>query len=485
MTTSVPPIQFTPTGLIVPEQSAVLAGLQADLNAAFGGRLNFGTPTQPGGAPPQVQQAASYAAIISDANGVIAELVDQVDPDNATGFMQDAIGRIYFMNRQPGAPTVVSCLCGGGLGTEITAGVAQAIDTSGNIYVCTSTATIDASGFVTTTFANVKVGPIPCPAGTLNRIYAGVTGWSSITNALDGVIGRNVESAADFEFRRQNSVAANAHGSLPSIYGAVFDVADVLDAYAAENVGDNPIVIGSTGFTLVGHSFVISVTGGTAADIANAIWTKKNEGSNMNGNTTVTVTDDSGYSFPQPQYPITFLRPTPTPYDFQVNIVNSAALPASIVQDVQAAVTAQFNGTNAAGARVRIGSLLLAASFYGPVATCEGPSVPVQVLSIFLGNSITGTATLVNGSKVLTLATIASLYGLSPGTIISGTGIPAGTTIVKQLTGIPRSTGTYLMSAAATATAGSPEAISGIGGTAQLIGVDQQPIIGVITVNLV
>lgn len=485
MTNSVPPLEFTPTGLIVPAAPAILAGVQTDMNAAFGGRLNFGTPTQPGGAPPQVQQATSYAALIANAYGVIAELVNQVNPDNATGFMQDAIGRIYLQNRQPGAPTVVLCLCGGGLGTEITAGVAQAIDTSGNIYVCTQTATIDASGFVTTTFANVKVGPIPCPAGTLSRIYAGESSWSSVTNPDDGVIGRNVESAADFEFRRQNSVASNAHGSLPAIYGAVFAVADVLDAYAAENKGDDPIVIGSTDLTLVGHSFVISVTGGTAEDIADAIWTKKNEGSNMNGNTTETITDDSGYAFPPPEYTITFLRPTPTGYNFQVNIVNSSALPATIVQDVQAAVTAQFNGTNAAGARSRIGSLLLAATFYGPVAACEGPSVPVQVLSIFLGNPFTGTATLVNGSKVLTVATVAGAGVVSPGNVLTGTSIPGGTTIVKQLTGTTGGPGTYLMSAQASATVGAPEAISGLGGTAQLIGVDQQPIIGTITVNLV
>lgn len=485
MTTSVPPLQFTPTGLIVPAESAVLAGVQTDLNAAFGNRLNFGTPTQPGGAPPQVQQSASYSAIIADSYGVIAEFVDQVDPDNSTGFMQDAIGRIYFMNRKSGFPTVVSCLCGGGLGTEIAAGVAQAIDTSGNIYICTGTATIDASGFVTTTFANVKVGPIPCPEGTLNRIYTGITGWSSITNPADGVIGNNVESPAAFEFRRQNSVAANAHGSLPSIYGEVFDVDDVIDVYVAENKGDDPIVIGSTDFTLVGHSFVVSVTGGTDEDVANAIWIKKNEGSNMNGNVTVDITDDSGYSFPKPEYDITLLRPTPTAYNFQVNIVSSDALPSTIIQDVQAAVDAQFNGTNGAGARVRIGSLLLAATFYGPVATCEGPSVPVQVLSIFLGNPFTGTATLVNGSKVITVATVAGAGVISPGVILIGTSIPVGTTIVKQLTGTIGGPGTYLMSAQASATVGSAEAISGIGGTAQLIGVDQQPIIGTTTVNLV
>src|ERR1700747_1708771 len=120
--TAVPPLQFTPTGLVVPPQSAVLAGSQTDLNAAFGNTLNFGTQTQPGGAPPQVQTAASNAAIISNSYETFAEFVDQVDPDNATGFMQDAIGRIYFLIRQSGVPTAVQIVCGGGLGTPITVG---------------------------------------------------------------------------------------------------------------------------------------------------------------------------------------------------------------------------------------------------------------------------------------------------------------------------------------------------------------------------
>jgi uncharacterized phage protein gp47/JayE len=474
MSTSVPAIEWTEEGIVLPQESAILAGVQTDLNAAFGGNLN------PDLRSPQGQVATSTAAIIAEKNSVIAQLVDQVDPDNATGFMQDAIARIYFLNRNPGVSTTVQLVCVGALGTIIPVG-AQAQDTSGNLYVCTQAGQIPVSGNITLSFANAVVGPIPCPANTVTQIYQAIPGWDTVNNPNAGTVGSNVESAADFEFRRQNSVAANAHGSMPAIYGEVIKVPGVIDAYAFENQTGNPIFIGSTDFQLVPHSFVVSVTGGAAQDIANAIWTKKNEGSDMNGNTTATVVDDS-YSYPQPQYIITWEVPTPTQYNFTVNIVNSSALPSTIVQDVQAAVTAQFNGANTNGQRVRIGSLLLAASFYGPVATCEGPSVPVQVLSITIGNTFAGTAAVTNGSKVLTVSAVGS-GRVSPGTVISMANVPAGTTVIKQISGTAGSTGTYYLSAAATGNSGSV-AVTGTGGTAVLIGVDQQPQIGTITVNL-
>lgn len=486
--TAVPSPQFTPTGLVIPPQSGVLAGVQSDVNAAFGGNLNFGTPTQPGGAPPQVQQSQSYAAIISNNYEVFAEFVDQVDPDNATGFMQDAIARIFFLNRNPAIPTAVQLVCGGALGTPIPVG-AQAQDTSGNIYVCTQAGTIPVGGSITLSFANIVTGPIPCPANTVTDIYVGVPGWETVNNPSAGVVGADVETSAAFEFRRQNSVAANGNGSLPAIYGTVFKVPNVIDLYATQNVEDNPITVGSTNYTLVGHSLYVAVVGGQASAIANAIWTKKNEGSNMNGNTTVVVTDTSGYSFPQPTYNITFNIPNATPINFIVNIVNSAALPGTIVTDVQNAITAQFNGEQGVaqangivpattGQRARIGALLLAATYYGPVATCEGPSVPVQVLQILIGSNFAGFASVTNGSEVLTVVSTTS-GSLSAGTVVTMTGVPTGTTIVQQLT-----TNTYQLSADATATE-TNIACTGAGGTAQQLGIDQVPTIGTVTVNLV
>jgi uncharacterized phage protein gp47/JayE len=486
-TTSVPPIQFTPTGLVVPAESAVLAGVTADWNGALGGNMNPVLTT------PQGQVITSTTAIIAQNNGSWAELVDQIDPDNATGFMQDAIGRIYFLNRKPGTPTAVQLLCIGAFNTPIPVG-AQAEDTSGNIYVCTQAGVIPIGGQITLSFANIVNGPVACPANTVTKIYQAIPGWDTVNNPTQGVPGTNVETAAEFEFRRQNSVALNAHGSLPSIYAEVFDVANVTDVYATENVTDNSIQVGSTGYTLLPHSVYVGVIGGAAADIANAIWIKKDLGCNMNGNTSVVVTDTSGYSFPFPTYTIKYNIPTATPINFIVNVVNSSALPGTIQADISNAITAQFNGVvgvpqangiipATSGQRARIGALLLAASYYGPVASCEGPSVPVQVLSIFIGTPFVGTGTITDGSDVLTVASVTS-GTVSVGNVVTMTGIPTGTTIVQQLTGSPGVAGTYLLSAEATA-GETGVALTMAGGTAAQIGIDQAPTLATVTVNLI
>lgn len=482
MSTNVPQIQWTEQGLVVPSEAAVLLGVQEDLNAAFGGNLNFTNLFTPQG-----QLATSLAAVISNCYALFVMLVNGVDPDLNSGFMQDVIGRIYFLNRELGTPTVVQCTCSGIAGTNIPTG-ALAQDTAGNIYNCVQGGVIGVGGTIVLSFQNNVNGPIPCAAHTLTTIYQAVPGWDSITNAAQGVEGNNVESAEAFEFRREQSIAANAHGSAQAVYGAVIDLPGVTDAFVYENTTGATIHVGSTNYALVAHSIFVGVIGGVPQAIANAIWTKKDLGCDMNGNTPETVVD-TNYSFPQPSYTITFNNNAlnPVVFDFTVNIKNSASLPSSIITDVQAAVAAQFNGTLPGSQRVRIGSLLLTSSFVGAVATCEGPAIPVQVLSIFLGSAFAGQGTLVLGSQVLTV-TVYTSGSLTPGTVVSdtATSIPAGTYIVEQLTGTPGQVGTYLMSAAATINEPVAENITGSAtGIAAQIGIDQAPELGTVTVNLV
>lgn len=380
MTTNVPPVEFLPEGLFVPQESAVLAGVQADQNEAFGGDINPALNT------PQGQLASSTAAIVADCNGVFAEFVNQVNPDTADGFMQDAIARIYFLERSPGAPTNVACQCVGDFGTAIPVG-AQAEDTSGNIYTCTDGGTIPVSGTITLNFANVVDGPIACPADTLVKIRRAIPGWDTINNSAPGVLGRLIESRAEFEFRRKNSVALNAHGSKEAIYAAVFNVPDVLDVYVTENVTDAPVNTGATNYPVAAHSVYVAVVGGVSQAIGDAIYVKKDLGCNMNGNTTVTVFDTS-YTPPQPSYSITFNRPTPLPIFFRVELTDSANLPSNIVQLVKDAIIAQFNGFGDQP-RVRIGGLILASKFYNAVNEI---SEDVSILSILIGVTAPGAA---------------------------------------------------------------------------------------------
>lgn len=479
MPTNVPQIQWTATGPQIPSEADVLAGVQQDISVAFGVPMNFTTNT------PQGLLATSIAASISNCYALVNFMVNGMDPDTNDTFMQDVIARIYFLNRDPATATIVTCTCTGAVGASIPTG-ALAQDTASNAYACVAGGVIDATGSISLQFANTVTGAIPCPAGTLTTIYQGVPGWESITNPAAGTIGQNIESREAFEYRREQTIAANGHGSLDSIGGAVFEVPGVEDVYVTENTTSSPITVGSTAFSLAPHSLYVGVIGGDPQAIANAIWSKKDVGCDYNGNTTETVVDSS-YDYPQPSYTVKFNDNTESPanYTVTVNIAASTALPSTIKTDVQAAVAAEFNGTSSTSQGVRIGALLLASRFYGPVATCEGPSVPVSVLSIFLGTAFTGLATIVDASTTLTITT-ASSGTLTCGTPVTGTGIPSGTYIVQQLTGTAGAAGTYQMSAPATATVSTPEAISGAAaGVSALVGINQDPNLAACVVNLI
>lgn len=276
-TTNVPAPVFTPVGLVLPQEAAILAGVQQDYNAAFGGNLNPALNT------PQGQLCSTTAAIIANSNTVFATFVNQVDPDTATGFMQDAIARIYFLNRNPALPTTVNLQCGGTLGTPIPVG-ALAQDTSGNIYACTQAGEIPIGGSVTLAFANVVPGPTACPANTVTKIYQSINGWESVNNSSPGTIGTNVESPVAFEYRRRQSVGVNAQGSIPAIYAKVFGVPNVLDVFVTQNntkavisgaLNGNP---NSTNYPVAANSVYVAVTGGDAQAVANAIWKATNIG---------------------------------------------------------------------------------------------------------------------------------------------------------------------------------------------------------------
>lgn len=499
MVTNVPPLTFGPNGFVAPSQADVLAGVTADFNAAFGGGLNPGLET------PQGQLATSLTAIIGAVNDNFVDMTNQMNPDFAQGKWQDALAEIYFLQRNPSEPTVVQALCTGGVGVAIPAGaLAQALD--GSFYTATDGGVIGPAGTVTLSFACTVAGPIACPSGTLTRISRVVPGWDTITNPADGVLGNDTESRAEFEARREASVARNARGTLPAVLGAVLDVSGVLDAYVTENVTGSPVTI--RGAVIKAHSLYVAAVGGAQLAVATAIWSKKAPGCDYNGNTTVVVQDtSSGYSPPFPSYNVTYEIPPALPILFVVNINNNPQVPSNAVALIQNAIIAAFSGSDG-GARARIGSTLFASRYVVPVAAL---GIWAEILSLLIGSNnapgasyaakiagtamtvltgtITGTiavgqtisadlnallppgVTIVSGSGTAWVISSAQTIGASftgngsgtnltasvvtgvinAGDKVQGTGVPTNTIILSQTSGTPGGAGVYVTSGATTA----------------------------------
>jgi len=379
MSTNVPSITWVNGAPVLPAETDILAGVQADMNAAFGGGLNAGLTT------PQGQLAQTETAIIGEKNNEIAYIANQVNPAFASGIWQDAIGYIYFMNRIQAAGTVVNATCTGAVGTVIPLGsIAQ--DTNGYLYSSTAAATIPAGGSVTVQFQNQTTGAIACNVGALNKIYTAVAGWDTVTNPAAGSLGNAVESRAAFELRRQNSVAINAVNSLDSIRAAVLAVPNVLQAYVVDNSTNTTVSYGATSYSLAPHSICVSVAGGTSSAVAQAIWNKKPPGCGYNGNTTVTVYDTT-YPTPYPSYTVTYLTPTSTPAYFKIQVQNNPLLPSNIVTLVQNAVIASFNGQDG-GTAVGINSTTYSGRYY---ANINAISPNVNVIEVYVGLSASPT----------------------------------------------------------------------------------------------
>lgn len=506
--TNVPSPTFSSSGFVVPSTQAVLAGVVADIQAAFGNTLNLSATDSESLTTPQGQLATSWAAIINNVYALFQLYTQLVDPAYSFGRMQDAIGRLYDLERDGAEPTSLQVSCLGLSGIVLPVG-ATVQDPSGNVYSLLTAVTIPPSGSVTGSFACTVPGPVAVPETV--TIYQSVTGWDSAT-VVSGVEGVDTETRQAFEARREDALESNSVGSVNAIIGAVAQVPGVLDYYGYNNNTSGSVVIG--GVSIAAYAVYVCVAGGAPSAVAQAILSKKGPGAPMTGNTVVTAYDENPlYAAPVP-YAVAYEIPTPLQFLFSVTLVAGPNIPSDSAQQIQTALINAFtqgvlpnSSQNTPGLKARIGQVVYALTYLqvinalgswaqvaaievgsanSPgavfVGTISGTALTVSSVTsgtiavgqalfdttgaIALGTVITGgsgTSWTVNNSQTVaggSFTGTASAIGLVATSVtgsiaigqgVSGTGIPAGTTIIAQVSGTPGGAGTYLTSAATSA----------------------------------
>lgn len=359
--TAVPGVTITENGLLVPDVSDVLSGRLTDMDTAMGGGASRSLSS------PQGQIAQSDTEIIATNNDALLCLFNQMNPDYATGRWQDGIGRIYFMERIAAVGTIVTATCIGAVGRTIPTG-SLAKDEAGYTYASISAATIPASGSVDIEFQNQTPGPIPCGVGELNQILSPVSGWDALSNDTAGVPGIDVESRIAFESRRKQSVARNGRNTDASTLSALLATNGVLDAYVWSNREDVTVNKGQTSYPVIRHSLYVGVYGGSDEDVAEAIFSTKNPGVNLNGDTTFVIQDKENYSAPYPEYVMQWKRVDPIRVYFRVEIENDVVnLPSDVTEQVKEMVARVFTGGYDGITKARIGSRISGGVYYAPV----------------------------------------------------------------------------------------------------------------------
>ena len=191
------------------------------------------------------------------------------------------------------------------------------------------------------------------------------------------------EGQAAFEYRRENSVAQYSVGANASILGAILNVANVTDAYVTDNPNGTSLLTG--GVTLDPHTLYVCYTGTDVdpAAIALAIIQRKSPGCGYTGSNSITVQDPAAvYNGDGPSYTVKYDIATDTPIYFNVQIVNSTAVPSTALGQIQDAIVAAF--TNGTATQPRQGSTVLAARYYCAVGSIASW---VELESITIGTT--------------------------------------------------------------------------------------------------
>ncbi len=350
---------ITGTGFERKRLNQLLNEIESKMKSIFGENFNV-SPDSPDG---QVN------GVVSESNANLWEILEAAyngfNPSAATGVALSNLVMLNNITRDEEKPTRVLLDVTGVSGTIIPAGrLVSSID--GNIKLSTEDSlTINLSG-VGSVFASATVmGPVPALAGTITQIDSQITGWDTVTNPNDGVLGSYEETDVELRVRRNKSIALPSQSMVDSIFSEVSNVDGISSVAVLENETDFIDVNG-----LPAHSFQAIVVGGLDQDIADAIFLKKPLGIESFGTTTVSVNDLQ--TFP---HNISFSRPISVPIFVIVNTVDLGNLPVDADELIKQAIVDYANGILTLGRSFAPGENVIFSELYTPVNSVDGHSV--------------------------------------------------------------------------------------------------------------
>lgn len=316
----------TDQGVITVDTADIRAEFEQAYKEALGADLNLDVSTPVG------QLVVNDTTALTTAMAECVAIANETSVYSATGQALDVAAARSGYYRKTATPTTVVATLTGNNGTTIPAG-AKASDGE-HEYVLLDTVTIPVSGSVMAQFQCTEPGAIPCPAGTLTSIITTISGWDTITNANDGVVG--VESETDNAFR--DRITANyLNKRARSILGAIVDniaaLPDVISVVGYENPTANTEV--HDGITMTPHSICVSVFGGSGPEIARVLGEQKTLGATTIGNTTVSYMD----GLVNYQYDYKIYRPAELPIYVDIEYAPNSYTGASTVSDITGLIT--------------------------------------------------------------------------------------------------------------------------------------------------
>ena len=273
---------------------------------------------------PDGLKIAHDAEIFSALDEMLQQAYNSKDPNKASGVDLDVIASLTGTTRSEGTASTVTgfVLTGVPNSTVVPAGTVFESTVTGSRWTLDQTWTLDSSGIATVDITSTTTGPVEADANTITRIITTVPGLTSVTNPTPATPGTNVESDSSLRVKRATAVGRPGNNQIDSMLGELFAVSGTRRVKIYENDTNATDANG-----LPAHSIAPIIDGGTDADVAMAIYVKKNPGVMLyQAGTPVSVVVTSP-TYPTNTKEIKFSRPVYVDMVVVVNIKDDSTLP--------------------------------------------------------------------------------------------------------------------------------------------------------------
>lgn len=275
------------TGLQTATREELVAYFTTQYQDIYGADINLSSDS------PDGQMMNIFIQSILDLQDLLTQIYNMFDPDNAIGVILDQRVAINGIQRQAGTytitdVTVVNSQSVNLYGLDQTAQPVYTVsDNAGNLWELQDTQLGVTAGTHIYAFQAATPGANLTVPNTITVQVTIVLGVVSVNNPTTyTTLGINEESDAVLKVRRQQSVSISSQGYLAGLLAALENINGVTSAFVYENTTNV-----TDADNVPGHSIWVIVAGsGAPADIANAIYTKRNAGCGMFGDESYVIT---------------------------------------------------------------------------------------------------------------------------------------------------------------------------------------------------
>lgn len=276
---------------------------------------------------PDGLKLAHDAEVFSALDETLQQAYNSKDPNKASGVDLDVIASLTGTSRSEGTASTVTGFVLSGVASPLTtvpAGTIFESVTTGSRWTLDQQWTLDSSGQAVVDITCTEIGPIEADAGTITRIITTVPGLTSCNNPSPATPGTGIESDSSLRVKRATAVGRPGNNQIDSMLGELYAVDGTRRVKVYEN---DTNTTDSNG--LPPHSIAPIIDGGTDADVAMAIYTKKNPGVALYQAGTPVSVDVASPTYPDNVKTIKFSRPEYVDMVIAVTIKNDGSLPSN------------------------------------------------------------------------------------------------------------------------------------------------------------